>query len=78
VTSAGTIRGTTHLGAKKLSAAGKALKKADCRLGRVAKLNGATAKSGLVVSQSPGSGKKLAAGAKIAVKLIPPQSGGTR
>jgi hypothetical protein len=60
-----------RLGAKKLAAARKALKGADCKLGRVTKLKGATAKSGLVVSQNPQSGKKLAAGAKVAVKLAP-------
>lgn len=62
-----------RLGAKKLKAARMALKKADCRLGRVAKLKGATTKSGVVASQSPQSGKKLAAGSKVAVKLVPPQ-----
>jgi hypothetical protein len=61
-----------RLGAKKLAAAKKALKKADCKLGRVTKLKGATAKTGLVVSQNPQTGKKLAAGAKVAVKLAPP------
>jgi hypothetical protein len=62
-----------RLGAKKLAAAKKALKKADCKLGRVTKLKGATAKTGLVVSQNPQTGKKLAAGAKVAVKLAPPE-----
>jgi PASTA domain len=61
-----------RLGAKKLRAAKKALKMADCRLGRVSRLKGATAKTGLVVSQSPQTGKKLVAGAKVAVKLAPP------
>lgn len=61
-----------RLGAKKLGAAKVALKKADCRLGRVAKLNGATTKSGVVASQNPQSGKTLAAGTKVAVKLVPP------
>jgi PASTA domain len=63
-----------RLGAKKLAAARKALKKADCKLGRVTKLKGATTKTGLVVSQNPQTGKKLAAGAKVAVKLVPPGS----
>jgi hypothetical protein len=67
-----------RLGAKKLVAARKVLKSADCKLGRVTKLKGATAKSGLVVSQNPQSGKKLAAGAKIAVKLVPPVRPGGR
>jgi hypothetical protein len=61
-----------RLGAKKLPAAKKALKKADCKLGRVTKLKGAAAKTGLVVSQNPQTGKKLAAGATVAVKLAPP------
>jgi hypothetical protein len=60
---------------KKLKAGRKAIAKADCKLGRVTKLKGATAKSGLVVSQNPQSGKKLAAGAKVAVKLAPPHGG---
>jgi hypothetical protein len=61
-----------RLGAKKLVAAKNVLKKADCKLGRVTKLKGATARTGLVVSQNPQTGKKLAAGAKVAVKLAPP------
>jgi PASTA domain len=61
-----------RLGAKKLKAAKAALKKADCRLGRVAKSKGATAKSGVVASQNPQSGKTLAAGTKVAVTLVPP------
>ena len=61
-----------RLGAKKLAAAKKLLKAADCRLGRVTKLKGATAGSGLVVSQKPQTGEKLVAGAKVAVKLVPP------
>jgi len=65
-----------RLGAKKLAAARKALKSADCKLGRVTKLKGATAKSGLVVSQNPQSGKKLTAGSKVAIKLTPPHASG--
>jgi hypothetical protein len=65
-----------RLGAKKLAAARKALKRADCKLGRVTKLKGAMAKSGLVVSQNPQSGKKLAAGSKVAIKLAPPHISG--
>ena len=65
-----------RLGAKKLAAARKALKSADCKLGRVTKLKGATAKSGLVVSQNPQSGKKLTAGSKVAIKLAPPRISG--
>ena len=65
-----------RLGAKKLAAARKALKSADCELGRVTKLKGATAKSGLVVSQNPQSGKKLTAGSKVGVKLAPPNTSG--
>jgi hypothetical protein len=65
-----------RLGARKLIGTRKALKKADCRLGRVTKLKGATAKTGLVVSQNPQSGKKLAAGSKVGVKLAPPHASG--
>jgi hypothetical protein len=63
-----------RLGAKKLAVAKKLLLSAHCRLGRVTKLNGATVKSGLVVSQNPQTGKKLGAGAKVAVKLAPPNA----
>ncbi len=65
-----------RLGAKNLKAARTALKKADCKLGRVTRLKGAKAKTGLVVSQNPQTGKKLAAGAKVAVKLVPPPGSG--
>jgi alpha-tubulin suppressor-like RCC1 family protein len=56
---------------RKLKAAKKKLKAADCKLGSVTRLKGATAKSGLVVSQNPRAGKKLTGGSKIAIKLTP-------
>jgi hypothetical protein len=64
-----------RLGAKKLKAARKALKAADCRLGRVSRSGGASARTGVVASQNPQTGKKLPAGTKVAVKLVPPISG---
>jgi hypothetical protein len=67
-----------RLGAKTLKAARAALKKADCKLGRVTRLKGANPKTGLVVSQNPQTGKKLAAGAKVAVNLAPSAGSGHR
>jgi hypothetical protein len=63
-----------RLGAKKLKAARKALKAADCRLGRVTRSGGASAGTSVVASQNPQTGKKLPAGTKVAVKLVPPIS----
>jgi IPT/TIG domain/PASTA domain len=54
---------------KKLKAARKAIKKADCKIGKVKKLEGATTKTGKVVKQNPKAGKVLAAGSKVNVKL---------
>jgi hypothetical protein len=54
---------------KKLKAAKKDVRRADCKLGKVKKLKGATAKTGKVVKQSPKAGKVLPAGSKVAVKL---------
>ncbi len=54
---------------KKVKAARKALTKADCKLGKVKKLKGATTKTGKVKKQSPKQGKVLAPGAKVSVKL---------
>jgi IPT/TIG domain/PASTA domain len=54
---------------KKLKAARKGLTRADCKLGKVKKLKGATAKTAKVVKQSPKSGKILAPDSKVTVKL---------
>jgi hypothetical protein len=54
---------------KKLKAAKKKLKAADCKLGKVTKAKGVTAKSGKVVSQGKKAGKVLAAGTQVSVKL---------
>ena len=59
------------LGGKKLKAAKKKIRAADCRTGKVKKTNGATSKTGKVKSQSPKPGKTLAAGAKINIQLSP-------
>lgn len=53
----------------KLKAAKKKLKKAGCKVGKVAKEDGVSAKTGKVVGQKPKPGKKLAPGAKVNVIL---------
>jgi hypothetical protein len=58
-----------RLGAKRLAAARKKLIQADCRLGKV---RGRRTRSALVVSQSPQTGTRLAAGAKVGVVLRSP------
>lgn len=54
---------------KKLKAAKAALQKAHCKLGKVMKKKGATAKKAKVVAQSPGPGRTLSSGSKVSVKL---------
>jgi hypothetical protein len=54
---------------KKLKAAKKMLRAADCRVGKVKKLQGASAKTGKVVKQKPKPGKVLAPGSRVSVKL---------
>jgi hypothetical protein len=54
---------------KKLPAARAALKKADCKAGKVTKLKGATPKTGKVAAQSRKPGTKAAAGAKVNLTL---------
>ena len=54
---------------KKLKPSKKALKKGDCKLGKVKKQGDATAKTGKVVKQNPKPGKILAPGAKVTIKL---------
>lgn len=56
---------------KKLKAAKKMLRAADCRVGKVKKLEGASAKTGKVVKQKPKPGKVLAPESKVSVKLGP-------
>jgi hypothetical protein len=56
---------------KKLPAAKAALKKADCKAGKVTKLKGATPKTGKVATQSRKPGAKAAAGAKVNLTLKP-------
>jgi hypothetical protein len=58
-----------QLKGKKLKAAKKKLSKANCKLGKVTKRNGATAKTGKVTKQSPKPGKVLAPGSKVKVTL---------
>jgi hypothetical protein len=59
------------LAGKKLEAAKKALRKADCKLGAVKKLEGATSRTGKVKKQSPKPGKVLAPGSKVKATLKP-------
>jgi hypothetical protein len=54
---------------KKLKAAKKKIRAADCKVGHVGKKKGVTAKSGKVIHQSPKAGKVLGAGSQVKVKL---------
>lgn len=56
---------------KKLPAAKAALKKADCKAGKVTKLKGATPKTGKVATQSRKPGAKAAVGTKVNLALKP-------
>lgn len=58
-----------QLKGKKLKAAKKKLRKADCKLGKVKRQGDATAKTGKVAKQKPAPGKLLSPGAKIKVTL---------
>lgn len=58
-----------RLKTKSLKAAKKQLRKAGCKVGKLKKTAGATAKSGKVVKQGPKPGKKLAPGTKVNVTL---------
>jgi hypothetical protein len=74
VTTTGPTSETPHctvpeLKGKKLKSSKKKLRAADCRIGKVKKKGGATAKTGRVVKQNPKPGKALAPGTKITVTL---------
>jgi hypothetical protein len=58
-----------NLHGRKLRAAKKRIRKADCKLGTIKEVDGVTAKTGEVVKQNPKPGKVLAPGSKIKVKL---------
>jgi hypothetical protein len=58
-----------QLKSKKLKTAKKKLSKASCKLGKVKKLDGATAKTGKVTEQGSKPGKILAPGSKVKVTL---------
>ncbi len=60
-----------NLKRKKLPAAKAALKKSDCKAGKVTKLKGATPKTGKVGAQSRKPGAKATAGAKVNLTLKP-------
>jgi hypothetical protein len=59
------------LAGKKLKAVRKTLSRANCKLGKVTKKDGATGKTGKVRKQSPKAGKSLTAGSTVAVSLKP-------
>jgi PASTA domain len=54
---------------KKLKAAKKKIRAADCKIGHVGKKKGVTAKTGEVKKQNPKPGKVLAPGSKVSLKL---------
>jgi IPT/TIG domain/PASTA domain len=58
-----------RLRGRKLAASRQELKKADCKLGKVTRRKGATAKGGRVAKQSPKPGQLLAPGAKVKLTL---------
>lgn len=58
-----------RLNGKRLKAAKKKIRKADCAVGRVKKRGDATAKTGEVVKQNPKPGKLLVPGTKVKVVL---------
>ncbi len=60
-----------NLKGKSLKAAAKKLKAANCRLGKVMKKKGATAKDGKVTKESQKPGKTFPAGTKIKLTLAP-------
>jgi hypothetical protein len=60
-----------QLKGKKLKGAKKRSRRARCKVGKVKKIEGATAKTGRVVKQRPKPGKVLAPGAKIKLTLSP-------
>ena len=57
------------LGGKKLKAAKRTIRAANCKAGKVNKDQGTTARTGRVKSQSPKPGRILAPGAKIDIRL---------
>jgi len=58
-----------RLKGKNLTSAKNRSRRADCRIGKVTKKRGATAKTGKVIKQSPRPGRLLAPGSKVSVWL---------
>ncbi|HEX5608516.1 MAG TPA: PASTA domain-containing protein [Solirubrobacterales bacterium] len=56
---------------KSLKAAKKRIRKAGCKIGKLKKLNGATAKSGEVRKTNPKAGKNVPPGTKVRITLAP-------
>jgi beta-lactam-binding protein with PASTA domain len=54
---------------KKVKAAKKLLRKADCKVGKLKKKKGVSLKTGKVTKQSPKAGKVTPAGTKVSVRL---------
>jgi PASTA domain/IPT/TIG domain len=73
VTKAGEFTNTgcivPKLAGRSLSSAKQALRSKGCKIGKVKKLEGATAENGKVIGQGAAKGKILAAGAKVNVTL---------
>ncbi|HEY5332346.1 MAG TPA: IPT/TIG domain-containing protein [Solirubrobacterales bacterium] len=66
------------LSGKNLKAAKAALVKAQCKLGTVKKLSGATPKTGKVAQQGSKAGSQFAVGTKVAVTLKPGKPAGKK
>jgi hypothetical protein len=60
-----------QLQGQKLKASKKKIRAADCRLGKLTRRRGATARTGRVVKQTPKSGASVPAGTKVKVTLGP-------
>lgn len=58
-----------RLNGKKLKAAKKIVRAADCKIGLVSTKKGVTSATGKVVRQSPKAGKVIAAHSAVSVKL---------
>jgi hypothetical protein len=58
-----------NLHGRKLKGAKNGLRKADCKVGKLRKKKGVTAKDGKVVKQTPKAGTVVPAGSRVAVKL---------
>jgi beta-lactam-binding protein with PASTA domain len=76
-TAHGKVCNVPALKGKKLAAAKKALKKANCGVGKVTNKASATVAKGKVISSKPGKGAKKKAGTKVALTISSGKHGGT-